>query len=353
MKNFRRIKRKLLANHVNAVRAAVLLMIGIFIYFTSSTLQGALRGSFVYTAATSVGNFLFTPDEAIAQFDSRTNILLLGAAGEGNSAPELTDTIIVASIKHDDPRDITLISVPRDIWNEDLNDKINAAYMLGEEKTTGGGLVLARSILSEIVGLPIHYAVKIDFSAFEEAIDIIGGVEVVVDKSFTDEKYPILGKEDDDCGGDPDYKCRYETISFSKGRQLMDSETALKFSRSRQSTDPEEGNDLARAKRQQKVLSAIKDKILSKEVIFSPKKLYALWELGRRSTVTDLNEKQIAILARRVLQSQGNTKSFVLPEELLFNPPLEEKYNYLYVFVPANDERDWSDVHGWVWDILR
>jgi len=82
-----------------------------------------------------------------------------------------------------------------------------------------------------------------------------------------DERYPIPGKEADECGGDPEYLCRYEMIHFDSGLQMMNGVTALKFVRTRNSENLEEGTDLARSIRQQKVLLAIRDKIMSTEII--------------------------------------------------------------------------------------
>src|SRR5690606_10518850 len=87
--------------------------------------------------------------------------------------------------------------------------------------------------VEKIAGVPVHYAVVVDFNAFENVIDLIGGIEVNVLTPFVDSKYPIPGKENDLCGGDPEFTCRYETLVFEKGLTFMDGETALKFARSR------------------------------------------------------------------------------------------------------------------------
>src|SRR5690606_21863522 len=141
----------------------------------------------------------------------------------------------------------------------------------------------------------------LDFDGFTEVIDILGGVEVEVEKTFTDKKFPIPGREEDTCGltagpgqEEPEYLCRYETITFEKGVQMMDGKTALKFARSRHSEDPEEGNDLARGRRQQKVILAIKNKMLSGEIISSPSKLSQLWNKFWEITETGLSKEQLA-----------------------------------------------------------
>src|SRR5690606_11303223 len=119
-----------------------------------------------------------------------------------------------------------------------------------------------------VTGEPVHYAMVMDFSGFKEVIDTLGGVEVDVEHSFTDTEYPIAGRENDLCDGDPEYRCRYETIEFKQGRQYMDGETALKFVRSRHA-EGDEGNDFARSACQQRVISAIREKVLTTGILFN------------------------------------------------------------------------------------
>ena len=148
--------------------------------------------------------FIFTPENTVNSLNNRTNVLVLGKAGEGHIAPDLTDTIMLASFDHKSPQSITLIALPRDIWIDDLRTKLNSVYYWGKEKQElGGGLILAKSSIEEIVGIPVHYAVVIDFSGFTKVIDAIGGIDVDVQRSFIDKKYPIPGKENDECDNLP------------------------------------------------------------------------------------------------------------------------------------------------------
>ena len=289
-------------------------------------------------------DFIFTPQEKIQTNEGRTNILVLGKGGEGHEAPDLTDTIIYLSISHK-PASVSLISLPRDIWVPQIRAKVNSAYYWGNQRQKGGGTILAKSTVEEIVGQPIHYALVVDFAAFKNVVDILGGVEVEVERSFTDEKFPIPGKENDECGGDPEFSCRYETIHFEKGLKTMDGDTALKFVRSR-NAEGDEGTDIAREARQQKVIAAIKKKILGKEVVLSLDKLLALSEVARQHIETDMTASSIAIIARRALGAKDEVSSFVLPDRFLLNPPRSARYDNLYVFIPQKG--DWGDVHLWV-----
>ncbi|MGB6838896.1 MAG: LCP family protein [Microgenomates group bacterium] len=342
-----RLKRKIL-KHIWLVRAGliVLVFLGFYlIYLCTSFLLGRL-GITNYTRL--ISDFIFTPSQKIQTTEGRTNLLILGKGGQGHEAPDLTDTVIFASISHQNPL-ITLISLPRDIWISELRAKLNSAYYWGNQKQAGGGLILAKSTVEEIVGEPVHYGVVVDFSGFMRIIDVLGGIEVYVERTFVDEKYPIPGKEDDDCDGDPEYSCRYETIRFEKGKQIMDGETALKFARSR-NAEGDEGTDLARTIRQQKILLTIREEILAPKTFLSPKKMLAVWQVVRESTETDINASAGAILARKALQGSKQISSHVLSEDLLVNPPIQSKYDNLYVFVPRKES--WQEVRGWIKEIL-
>ena len=137
-------------------------------------------------------------------------------------------------------------------------------------KKFNGGIGFAKTITAEVVGSPIQYGVVVDFSGFKDVIDALGGIQVNVENSFTDNLYPIAGQENDTCGGDPTFACRYQTITFNSGPQTMNGDTALIFVRSRHA-EGDEGTDLAREARQQKVIDAIKSKIMEPKVLLSPK----------------------------------------------------------------------------------
>lgn len=340
---FQRIKRRLL-KHIWLVRIGLIasILLGIFLFVALTGFVFEKVGVTNYGEV--ISNFIFAPASKVKSLEGRTNILILGKGGEGHAASELTDTIIFASVSHNNPR-VTVVSLPRDIWILAIRAKINSAYYWGKQKEKGGGLILAKSTVEEIVGSPVHYGMVVDFSGFIKIVDVIGGIEVDVERGFVDEKYPIPGKENDLCDGDPIFACRYETIRFEKGRQTMDGEMALKFVRSR-NAEGEEGTDLARAARQQKVLLAIRQKVLSPGVLISPRKLLAIWKTVRDSVETDMSASEGSILLRRVLAGREKIETHVLDEELLTHPPVSPRWDNQYVFIPKAG--DWSEVHRWV-----
>lgn len=216
----------------------------------------------------------------------RINILLLGQGGIGHDGPYLTDTIILASIKPS-TKQVAMISIPRDLvmpipgygWR-----RINYANAAGEEKNPGHGADLAIETISKTFDLPIQYYVRIDFAAFTGFIDDLGGVKVYIDNSFTDNLYPTDNYQ-------------YKTISFNKGWQVMDGETALEFARSRHGNKGE-GSDFARGVRQQKIILAAKDKLLSFQTLSNPWQIKTMLEKFNSHVTTNLSVSEIVQLAK-------------------------------------------------------
>jgi LCP family protein required for cell wall assembly len=271
----------------------------------------------------------------------------LGIGGKGHDGSDLTDTMIFVSVSLTD-HSISLISIPRDIWIPDLMAKINSAYYWGETQPgRGGGLAFSKQIVSEVTGQPVNYALVIDFSGFQDIINTLGGIDVTVDRSFTDTKYPIAGKENDTCGGDPTLACRYLTIHFEKGPTHMDGVTALEFVRSREG-DNGENTDFARSARQQKVIAAVGKKIMSVNTLISPAKDLAILKAVKASVETDLDAGSIGILARTVLASRNNLSSEVLSTDLLVNPPISVLYQKQYVLIPKAGNGKWGDIQKWI-----
>lgn len=340
---FSRLKRKIF-KHVWLVRLFLLAAVGLLLFFVFNLLSLGIKNSGIEYYL-DLARVVFTASEAdVSAIDGRTNILLLGKGGQGHEAPDLTDTVMVASVAFKNPR-LTFVSLPRDIWIPELRAKLNSVYYWGNIKKQNGGILLAKSTVEKLLDEPIQYAVVLDFSGFKKIIDVFGGIEVDVEHEFTDEKFPIAGRENDLCGGDLEYLCRYETVSFRKGRQHMDGETALKFVRSRHAIG-DEGTDIARSARQQKVISAVKDKVLSRETIFSKDKIQALIAAVEENIETDIDFKAGAVLARTNLHAGENIYSFVLPEEFYSNPTPSPQYDNLYVFIPKNG--NWSQMHKWI-----
>lgn len=280
---------------------------------------------------------------SLPSIENNISILVLGKGGEGHTAPDLTDTIMVATLNSDTHK-INIFSLPRDIWVESTRAKLNSSYYWGKQKG-GNGFDLATESINEITGILPKYTVVIDFSLFKDFIDTIGGVNVNIENSFIDEKYPIFGRENDLCNGDKLYKCRYETLQFTSGLQHMDGETALKFVRSRNSVG-DEGTDLAREKRQQVLISAIKNKILSVNFIFDFKSMKSLYNVVTTHVETNMDSVFLQSLFKELISFRNNINFLTIPEEFLKISQNEKKYDRQYVFVPKSGT--WNELKNWI-----
>lgn len=204
--------------------------------------------------------------------DGRINILLLGMGGKKHEGGYLTDTIMLISIQPATKK-IALISIPRDLAVPIENmgwQKINSINAYAESEQEGSGGVAISQALSDVLNIPIDYYVRADFEGFSNIVDELGGVDINVENTLDDYSYPVAGREDA-----ADYQSRYEHLRIEKGWQHMDGDLALKYARSRHGINGE-GSDFARAKRQQKILEAIKDKVLSAKTLLNPAKLSGL-----------------------------------------------------------------------------
>lgn len=325
---------------------------------------------------------------------SSYNILLLGYAGGVHEGTYLTDTMMVAHVDVKKKK-VVLISLPRDIWVKVLTKsgkpfhlKINTLYeleLLGEPFPDIQNKNLVNKTITDITGLPIDYFVAVDFYGFTRAIDILGGIDINVERSFSDERYPIEGKEKDLCGKEEQFSkiekflndkeatltaerdklfkkeseletffkdiadkpqvvfpCRYEAISFSRGPTHMNGETALKYARSRYSS--QDGGDFGRAARQQKVLEAMKEKVLS--IGFVPKVIPLLDEL-EEDIKTDIPAVQLnKFLAENVRASEYKLTNLVLSDNEWLKSLRSSDGQF--VLIPEEGEDQWNGVKFWI-----
>lgn len=292
-----------------------------------------------------MSGFVSDPALNLDSSSGRTNIVLLGLGGKGHEAPDLTDSIIVASLNHE-TSSITLISLPRDIWIDSMKAKINTAYHYGNEKRDGGGIDLSKSAVSEVLGFPIHYALALDFAGFIQAIDAVGGIQVQVERTFDDFEYPIPGQEN----AEPE-SARYEHLHFDAGPTHMDGTTALKFARSRHA-EGEEGTDFARAARQQKIILAFKDKLFETKTFLNRETMANVFMSLESSIDSDFEQDDYGSLLKFFLsfQQQGEQINSLNLDNLLVNPPSKAPYLGQWVLVPA---ANWDTIHTYVQENLR
>ncbi|MFA6995511.1 MAG: LCP family protein [Patescibacteria group bacterium] len=245
------------------------------------------------------------------------NILLLGVGGEGHDGAYLTDTIILASLKPS-TKQVSLVSIPRDLVTPVSNwEKINSINAYAETKNPGSGGPVTTQAISTLLQIPIQYYVRVDFNGFINIIDKLGGIEVNVENTLDDYSYPILSQEDN-----PNYFARYEHLHIKKGLQTMNGSLALKYARSRHAAGIE-GSDFARARRQQLVLEAVKNKLFSAQTLLNPIMIAKLINEFNKNISTNLSVWEILRvwdLFKDVDRSQMTTKVLSdAPDNLLIS----------------------------------
>jgi LCP family protein required for cell wall assembly len=246
------------------------------------------------------------PESAPIIADDRTNVLLLGIDRRGGRGwGYRTDTVIIVSV---DPshRTVSMLSIPRDLQVSipgNGEDRINTANVYGYSRGyPGGGPALLKRTIEVNFGIPIDYYVMVDFDGFKKIIDTLGGIDVNVPRALHDSKYP------DPKPGDP---YAFRTIHFDAGWQHMDGERALQYARSRMST-----SDFDRAKRQQLILLAIREKALSLNII---PKLPSLAATMMDTVKTDMNlneMRELAPLAPEI--DMTNIKQLVIQKPMVY-----------------------------------
>ncbi len=277
----------------------------------------------------------------LGAIDGRVNVLLLGIAGGNHDGADLTDTQLVLSF-HPEKKSLSMISVPRDIWSDTLKDKVNSAYHYGEQKRKDGGIVLSQAIISDMVGLPIQHTLVFNFLGFEKIIDLVGGITIDVPIAFTDPDYPIAGKENDMCDGDKEYTCRFETLSFQAGMQQMNGNRALKYVRSRNAIGAE-GTDFARGKRQQEVLLAVRERLMSKDVLTNPSLVLLLYKAFEDASDTDMNVGELMTLGKLFIGVEEGKSGQLSIEDQLYTPP--QSWYGRYVLLP---KESFEKIHAFI-----
>ncbi len=317
------------------------------------------------------------------------NFLLLGYGGGVHEGTYLTDTIMVLNIDTK-AKKTTIFSIPRDLWvglptksGADFHTKINALYQLELFPKDYPDLkkISTKTIVSKVTGLPIDGYVSVNFAGFTKAIDILDGIDVEIKRSFTDPEYPIEGKEKELCDKDTEdlfkkaepfitpgfnpeerdrqfkdnpkleefiknatdspelaFPCRYEKLEFNKGPAHLDGATALKFARSRHA--PEDGGDFNRALRQQQVIEAVKDKVIS---IGFVSKIIPLMDEFKKDVKTDIGLDIIKkFIGEADKSKEYKITSFVLTDQNVFKNAVSDDGQY--ILIPNEGMDNWTGI---------
>ena len=332
----------------------------------------------ILTSFSFLYNFTFnTPIELKKEKGGGVNILLLGIGGGAHEGPELTDTIIFTNLNIE-KKTVNLISIPRDVWVPQLKAKINKAYSNGQEKEKQG-MLLSKATAQRVLGQQIDYVVVLDFKGFIKLVDYLGGIDVAVLNTLDDYNYPLDGKEVDSCDKTAEeiekfsatasaeidfwnfYSCRYTHLHVDKGLVHMDGKQALSFVRSRHA-EGSEGTDFARSARQQQVISAIRQKILSLGIILNPLKIIGIYNILSSNIDTNIQTYEFDDFIKVAQKMQGakiqNNLIDVGDDNqkrsgLLVHPEISKMQNFEWVLIPRIGDGKFEEIHEYVECIIN
>ena len=236
------------------------------------------------------------------RLDTTMNILVVGSDERTSGQPWRSDVIMLLAVDFA-RREVGLISFPRDMWVTIPTvgeNRINTATFFGDvNKYPTGGIGLLRDTLAQSFGLRVDHFVKIDFESFKDVVDALGGVDMTVDCAVT--------------GNFPKEPGSRELVwqTLQPGKYHMDGFFALRYARERKAS----GGDIDRARRQQRLLIAMRNR--AREVNIIPR-LPVLYDALNQSIATDLGLTDLIALARMGVQvDPKKAHGFIIDYKLL------------------------------------
>ena len=326
-----------------SVVIVLVIVFGVIAWKTGGVINKISSGGILNSIAHSIPG---TNNELKGEKDGRVNILLLGMRGADDPAGgNLSDSIEVLSLQPKENK-VSLISVPRDLFVDNpvagYKTKLNAVYALGEKDGAKQGLANAEKVISDVTGLIIPYGVSVNYDAFTQVINAVGGVEITLDKPFEEsmqfdqphvcdtfftkptgkyenkttkyfsaltktyktrivKSYPLCTAPVDtlECGGD---------FKLPAGKQTLDAKQALCYARSRETS-----NDFERARRQQEIIQALKNKLLSLGTLTDFTKLNNILNSLGDNVKTDMQAWEM----KRLYDIHGQMKDYTMYQRVM------------------------------------
>jgi len=285
----------------------------------------------------------------------RVNILLAGNSSDdpGHGGADLTDSIMLVSIDTVNNNGF-MISIPRDLWvnygvkncSVGYQGKINAAYVCGQEIKfhqdgyPDGGMGLLTKIVKENFGIEINYYTKINYTAFKDAVNTVGGIDITIKSNDPRGLYDAnIAKVD----GGP--------LKLSNGRQHLNGQTALNLARARGDTISYgfARGDFARTENQRLMLLALKDKALGVSVLSNPAKISSLLDAAGKNVETSFKTDEIRRLyeiAQKI--NNSNIKSIGLADDNVNLVQTFTTSNNLSAIRPVAGISDFTDIKAYI-----
>jgi LCP family protein required for cell wall assembly len=283
-------------------------------------------------AGTEAVSAQMTPTAPRLDDPTRVTILLLGIdQRQGEKGPFLTDTMMVLSI---DPvrKTSAMLSIPRDIYltipMTNQAGRINTANVIGEQiNYPGGGPALAARTVQSLIGAPIQHYVLINFDVFTTVINALGTVQVCPTDPIHDDQYP-------------DGSYGYITVDFKPGCQELDAVHLLQYARVRHNA----GDDFGRSKRQQEVIRAVREKVLSLGGVSALLgQAPVIWNAIKDNIKTDLTFDEILQLAQFAQ---------TIPKDNIHSAVITDRDGYLLPSTLPSGEQVFSPVYEKIHELI-
>lgn len=253
-----------------------------------------------------------SPEPTQERVSRRINILVTGIDSSQSRNHALTDTLIVVSVDPDTGH-VAMISFPRDIARFKLSNggvftgKINSLMVEADKNPTlypGGGLPTVIRELGFLLGVPIQYYAAVDLEGFARLIDAVGGVTIDNPRAINDPSY----------GGWSDGRVGFH---LSAGVHKLNGETALAYARSRKGSGD---NDFTRARRQQQLLVALRDRLTDPTLL---PQMASIIDAGSRVVRTNFPQDKLneMLTISQSVEGDDAIRRIVLGPPYAKNPP--------------------------------
>lgn len=260
----------------------------------------------------------WSDNEKVDGSDDVINILLIGQDKREGETIARSDVMIIATINKTDKK-IKLTSLMRDLYVQlpgYSDNRLNAAYAFG-------GMELLDETIKKNFDIEIDGNVEVDFVAFEEVIDLIGGLDI----SVTEEEVPVMNEYIKDINKRAGRRENYSMITRS-GVQHMDGAQTLAYARMRNVGN----SDFSRTERQRKVLIAAYQKVTE----MSMTEILDLLDVALPMVTTDMDSLELIGLATDVYQMDLSViHTYNIPEDAVYE---NANINGMDVLVPDLDE---------------
>jgi polyisoprenyl-teichoic acid--peptidoglycan teichoic acid transferase len=283
---------------------------------------GFVAGKFIYNAHKLFGGNILSilhTTKLRGENEGRVNILLAGNSADdpGHNGANLTDSIMLVSIdtRHNK---MFMLSIPRDLWvkvDGSGHQKINEAYVTGkdddfsEDGYPKGGMGQLEQVVTQDLGIPVHYYALIDYNALKQSVDAVGGIDLTI-------------KSDDPRGlYDPniDWTTKGPLVKLTNGPHHLSGQQALDLARARGDAYNSygfAGGDFDRTENQRAMLVALKGKAVSAGTVSNPSKLTKLSDAIGNNIKTDFSLPEVHRLYDLTKNINGNNiKSLSLNDD--------------------------------------